>query len=157
MLGHASILVAEDDTNDILLMRRAFEIARIPNPIQVVTNGREAVAYLEGSGQYSNRELYPFPGLLLLDLKMPWMDGFDVLRWMRSQEHLSSLPVVILTSSNLESDIKKSKLFGVFDYRVKPNRFEDLVKLITDVRQQWLRENGGPIEAADEGQRLRSK
>jgi CheY-like chemotaxis protein len=140
MLDDALILLAEDDENDIFLMRRAFEAAKIPNPLFVVQNGQEAVNYLAGQGDYSARDKYPMPGLMLLDLKMPWMDGFDVLGWLRKQPQLDGLPVVVMTSSKLQSDIDKSRDLGVYDYRVKPREFKDLVQLLDDVRKCWLDE-----------------
>jgi CheY-like chemotaxis protein len=140
MLDDALILLAEDDENDIFLMRRAFEAAKIPNPLFVVQNGQEAVNYLAGHGDYSARDRYPRPALLLLDLKMPWMDGFDVLAWLRKQPQFDGLPVVVLTSSKLQSDIDKSRELGVYDYRVKPHAFKDLVLLLDDVRKCWLDE-----------------
>jgi CheY-like chemotaxis protein len=140
MLNNVPILLAEDDENDIFLMGRAFDRAGIPNPLFVVHNGQEAVDYLSGKGQYADREKHPLPGLLLLDLKMPWMDGFDVLKWLRQQKQFDTLPVVVLTSSKLQADIDKSRDFGVYDYRVKPHAFEDLVRLLDDVRACWLDE-----------------
>jgi two-component system response regulator len=77
---------------------------------------------------------------MLLDLKMPWMDGFDVLKWLRGRSQFDTLPVVVLTSSKIQADVDKSRQFGVYDYRVKPQRFEDLVKLLDDVRRCWLDE-----------------
>jgi CheY-like chemotaxis protein len=140
MLDDIAILLAEDDQNDVLLMRRAFEKAGIPNPLFVVQTGQEAVDYLAGEGHYAQREKYPLPGLMLLDLKMPWMDGFDVLKWLRRHRQFDTLPVVVLTSSKLQSDIDKSREMGVYDYRVKPHQFEDLVRLLDDVRKCWLDE-----------------
>jgi CheY-like chemotaxis protein len=140
MLNKVPILLAEDDENDIFLMGRAFDRAAIPNPLFVVHNGQEAIDYLGGTGTYAQREKFPLPGLLLLDLKMPWMDGFDVLRWLRSQHQFDTLPVVVLTSSKLQADIDKSREMGVYDYRVKPHDFEDLVRLLDDVRGCWLDE-----------------
>ena len=140
MLDKVPILLAEDDRNDIYLMRRAFEKAAIPNPLFVVHNGQEAVDYMAGVGDYTAREKFPLPGLMLLDLKMPWMDGFDVLAWLRRQRQFDTLPVVVLTSSHLQADIDKSRQMGVYDYRVKPHRFEDLVRLLDDVRKCWLDE-----------------
>jgi CheY-like chemotaxis protein len=140
MLDSVPILLAEDDRNDIYLMRRAFDKAGIPNPLLVVHNGQEAIDYMAGTRDYSDRGKFPLPGLMLLDLKMPWMDGFDVLAWMRKQRHFDTLPVVILTSSKLQSDIDKSRQMGVYDYRVKPHAFDDLVRLLDDVRKCWLDE-----------------
>jgi len=140
MLDHVPILLAEDDKNDIFLMRRAFDNAGFLNPLFVVHNGQQAIQFLEGSGDYSARDKYPLPGLLLLDLKMPLMDGFDVLAWLRTQSQFDTLPVVVLTSSKLETDVNKSRELGVYDYRVKPHSFEDLVRLLDDVRKCWLDE-----------------
>ncbi len=140
MLNDVPILLAEDDENDIFLMGRAFERAGIPNPLVTVRNGQEAIDYLAGKGRYAQRDKYPLPGVLLLDLKMPWMDGFDVLNWMRTQPQFNALPVVVLTSSKVQADIDKTREMGVYDYRVKPHGFEDLVRLLDDVRQCWLDE-----------------
>lgn len=156
MLDKAAILVAEDDENDIFLMRRAFERVGIPNPLQIVRNGQEAIDYLAGTGVYAQREKYPLPGLVLLDLKMPWMDGFDVLTWLRARTQFNLLPVVVLTSSKLQADIDKSRQLGVYDYRVKPHGFEDLVRLLDDVRKCWLDEriNRFPAGGAEPAQKM---
>jgi CheY-like chemotaxis protein len=138
MLDQVPILLAEDDQNDVFLMRQAFAEAAIPNPLLVANNGREAIDYLAGNGAYAERQKYPIPGLILLDLKMPWMDGFDVLRWLRRQPQYHSLPVVVLTSSKLQSDIDQTRLMGVYDYRVKPHGFSELVSLLGDIRRCWL-------------------
>ncbi len=140
MLNEVPILLAEDDDNDVFLMRRAFGRAGIPNPLFVVHNGQEAINYLSGTGEFSERRRYPLPALMLLDLKMPWMDGFDVLKWVRARKTFDSLPVVVLTSSKLQADVDKSRELGVYDYRVKPQSFEDLVRLLDDVRKCWLDE-----------------
>jgi len=140
MLNEAAILLAEDDENDIFLMGRAFDRAGIPNPLFVVRNGQEAIDYLAGKGSFGQRDKHPLPSLLLLDLKMPWMDGFDVLRWLREHPQFNTLPVVIMTSSKLQADVDRSRQLGVYDYRVKPGSFEDLVRLLDDVRRCWLDE-----------------
>jgi CheY-like chemotaxis protein len=140
MLNHVPILLAEDDKNDIFLMRRAFDSAGYQNPLFIVHNGQEIIDYLEGKGQFSQREKYPLPSLLLLDLKMPLMDGYDVLAWLRDHNEFDMLPVVVLTSSKLDEDVLKTRQLGVYDYRVKPHVFEDLVRLLDDVRKCWLDE-----------------
>ncbi len=140
MLNNVPILLAEDDENDIFLMRRALTRAEVPNPVFVVRNGQEAINYLAGTGQFADRDQFPIPGLLLLDLKMPWMDGFDVLKWLRGQRRFDAFPVVVLTSSKLQADVDQSRELGVYDYRVKPHSFEDLVRLLDDVRKCWLDE-----------------
>jgi CheY-like chemotaxis protein len=138
MVDKVPILMAEDNKNDVTLMRRAFAEAGIPNPLIVVRNGREVIEYLEGEGGYADRAKYPVPGLMLLDLKMPWMDGFDVLSWLRRQPQFDGLPVVLLTSSKLQPEVVESRLMGVYDYRVKPHDFGELVRLLADVRKRWL-------------------
>jgi CheY-like chemotaxis protein len=140
MSDQALILLAEDDENDIYLMRRAFQRAAVPNPVQIVRNGQEAIDYLQGTGDYSQRDRYPLPGMLLLDLKLPWLDGFDVLAWLRKRPEFNTLPVIVLTSSKLQSDVDRSRDLGVHDFRVKPASFEDLVRLLDDVRKCWLEE-----------------
>lgn len=134
------ILLAEDDENDIFLMGRAFDRAGITNPLFVVRNGQEAIDYLAGTGTYASRDKFPLPGLMLLDLKMPWMDGFDVLKWLRAQPQFNKLPVVLLTSSKLQADVDQSRELGVYDYRVKPHAFDDLVRLLDDVKKCWIDE-----------------
>ncbi len=151
MLDTAPILLAEDDENDIFLMGRAFDRAGITNPLFVVRNGQEAVDYLSGTGNYSRREQYPLPGVLLLDLKMPWMDGFDVLTWLRGRTEFDALPVVVLTSSKLQKDIDRSRQLGVYDFRVKPQAFDDLVRLLDDVRKCWLDERFNHFFSKDRG------
>ena len=132
------ILLAEDDKNDIFLMRRAFDNAGFHNPLFVVHNGQEVIDYLLGTGLFGNRAKYPLPGLLLLDLKMPLMDGYDVLEWIGRHSEFDQMPVVVLTSSKIDSDIGKSKAMGAHDYRVKPHGFEELVHMLDDVRKCWI-------------------
>src|SRR5438552_16825551 len=107
MIGKV-ILLAEDDDNDVVLIKRAFDKGCIRSPLMVVPDGEQAVAYLSGVGKYWNRQEYPLPDLMLLDLKMPRMDGFDVLRWVRAQPNFSGLRVVVLTSSDALRDVNKA-------------------------------------------------
>src|SRR5437773_12224722 len=100
-----TILLADDSEDDILLVSHAFEQAGIANPLAVVRDGEEAIAYLEGKGQYGDRALYPLPVLMLLDLKMPRTDGFQVLRWIRLHAHFKALPVIVLTTSSLTTEV----------------------------------------------------
>src|SRR6266480_4275505 len=99
------ILLAEDREDEVMLLRRAFAKAKFLNPLHVVANGEEAIAYLQGEGKYASRDEYPLPSLLLLDLKMPRKDGFQVLDWIRHQPELSALRVVVLTSSDAIRDV----------------------------------------------------
>src|SRR6267142_2285920 len=95
----ATILLAEDDENDVLIMRRAFKKANIINPLNLVCDGEEAINYLQGTGDYADRAKYPFPALLLLDLKMPKKSGFDVLEFIKTHPQFHRLVTVVLTSS----------------------------------------------------------
>src|SRR5215471_9754217 len=124
MSDRSVIMVVEDNEDDIVLIRRAFERAYVINPLQVVRNGEEAIAYLKGIGKYANRPEYPLPDLVLLDLKMPGLDGFDVLRWIREQPGLQSLRVVVLTSSEQMRDVNLAYQLGANSFLVKPADFE---------------------------------
>src|SRR5262245_11294532 len=138
MPNHAPVLVAEDDPNDVFLLRRAFQKVGVFNTIVVAHNGQEAIDYLSGNGLYRNRSNHPFPALLFLDLKMPLVDGFDVLNWLTHHPLEQSLPVVILSSSNQERDIERAHQMGASDYCVKPQQFEELVEIVRRVREKWL-------------------
>lgn len=114
------ILLAEDDENDVFFMRRALRKAEVTFPMHLVTNGQEALDYLRGAGKFSDRDQYPLPSIMLLDLKMPFVDGFEVLTWISSQPSLTEIPVVVLTSSAEERDRQKAAELGAKAYFVKP-------------------------------------
>jgi len=144
MPDQAVILLAEDREDDILLIRRAFEKGDIRNPLYVVRDGEEVVAYLKGEGRYSNRAEYPLPDLLLLDLKMPGMDGFDVLRWLRQQSDFGSLRVVVLTSSDRIQDVNVAYHLGANSFLVKPMDFQNVIELSKVLRDYWLQISKAP-------------
>src|SRR5205807_1478000 len=104
-MSESLILLAEDREDDIVLIQSALKAASVPYPIHVVRDGEEAIAYLNGDGAYSDRNKYPLPILMLLDLKMPRKDGFEVLEWIRQQVDLRTLRVVVLTSSERIKDV----------------------------------------------------
>lgn len=137
-------LIAEDREDDILLIRKAFEKAGIRNPLQVVRSGEEAMNYLQGVGRYSNRAEYPLPSILLLDLKMPGIDGFEVLRWIRSQLTLSPLRVLILTSSTDIRDVNRAYGMGANSFMVKPMDFENTTELARTINDYWLAKTAEP-------------
>ena len=144
MPERAVILLAEDREDDIFLIRRAFQKAGIINPLFVVRDGEEAIAYLDGKGRYFNREEFPLPDLLLLDLKMPRMDGFEVLKWIRQQEGFNSLRVVVLTSSDAIRDVNVAYNLGANSFMVKPMDFENAVELSRVIQDYWLRRSMAP-------------
>jgi CheY-like chemotaxis protein len=114
-----TVLLVEDNPDDVFLMRRVFKKARIKAQLLVVTDGKQAVSYLEGTGEYGDRQLYPLPDLVFLDLKLPFLHGFVVLAWIRKQAHLNDVHVIILTSSMEDQDREKAAAFGS-PYLVKP-------------------------------------
>lgn len=140
----AVILLAEDEEDYVLLIRHAFSQAKILNPLHVVWNGQEAIAYLKGEGKYSNREEYPLPDLLLLDLKMPRVNGFEVLKWIRGQPGLAALRVLVLTSSDQISDVNEAYRLGANSFLVKPLDFEDFTSLSRLINEFWLRVSKAP-------------
>ena len=144
MAEHAVILLAEDEEDYVLLIRRAFEQANIPNPLHVVWNGQEAISYLKGEGKYSNREEYPLPDLLLLDLKMPRVNGFEVLEWIRKQPGLAPLRVLVLTSSDQIRDVNEAYRLGANSFLVKPMDFQDFTQLSRLIQDFWLKASRTP-------------
>jgi len=140
----AIILLAEDREDDIVLVRKAFQRAGIVNPLFVVRDGEEAIAYLQGSGRYSNREEFPLPDLLLLDLKMPKVDGFEVLKWLRQQSGFGSLRVIVLTASDAIRDVNVAYQLGANSFLVKPLEFDNAVELSKVIQDYWLRRSKAP-------------
>jgi CheY-like chemotaxis protein len=138
------VLLAEDDDDDIFLIKLAFKEAQIPNRLQVVRDGEEAVAYLMGEGQYANRAQYPLPTLLLLDVKMPRRNGFEVLQWIRSEPTLRALRVIVLTTSTEPARAREAYLLGANAFLVKPAEFRSLVNLFKALDSYWLRLDQSP-------------
>lgn len=132
------ILLVEDREDDILLVRRAFREAGVSNPLQVVRGGEEAVAYLSGEGKYANRAEYPLPRLVLLDLRMPGMDGYEVLRWIRQQDGIRGMPVIVLTSSNLLSDVNAAYQLGANSFFVKDVDFQNTAEFFRLLKVYWM-------------------
>jgi len=144
-----SILIVEDDDNDVLLMRRAFAKSGVVNPLQVVNDGDAAVAYLGGEGIYADRDRFPLPVIVLLDLKLPLRSGLEVLEWVKARAGLKRLPIVMLTSSKEDADVKRAYELGANSYLVKPVSFEGLMALVKSLEVYWLLLNQ-PAYIADE-------
>jgi CheY-like chemotaxis protein len=138
MSDRAVVLVAEDEEDYVLLLKRAFSQAGVRNPLYVVSTGSEMMSYLKGDGQYSNRVEYPLPDLLLLDLKLPGFNGLEILGWLRSHPGLSALRVIVLTSSEQLKDINDAYRLGANSFLVKPYDFTDLVSLAQVLQKFWL-------------------
>jgi CheY-like chemotaxis protein len=135
------VLIAEDDPSDVFLLQRAFAAAEVPATLHVVRDGQEAIDYLEGQDGFSDRSTYPLPDLILLDLKMPRMNGFDVLGWLRQKPGLKRLLVTVLTSSDQPKDINRAYDLGANSYLVKPHGSNDLTELVKRVQRYWLESN----------------
>jgi CheY-like chemotaxis protein len=139
MKDPSAILIADDDENDVSLLKLAFEEAKISNPIRVVRDGQEAIDYLSRKGIYADSDKHPWPAVMLLDLKMPRLDGFDVLTWWHQHNQGQYLPIIVMSSSNQESDIEAAMALGAAAYRVKPADFDYLVAVARELREHWLK------------------
>ena len=141
---HAVILLAEDSPDDVVLIKRALEEAHVKNPVLVVSDGEEALAYLEGAGKYSDRIRFPLPDIMLLDLKMPKVNGFDVLLAMRQRPELHNVRVLVLTSSEDIRDVNKAYELGASSFLVKPLEFQNFASLMRALNYFWLQRNAMP-------------
>src|SRR6267378_450816 len=134
-----NILLADDSPDDVFLIRSAFKKNGFRDSIHVVTNGEEVLRYLKGEGAYADRKQYPVPHLLLLDLNMPTLNGFEVLSWIRARQEWMCLPVIVLTMSFYGPEIKRAYELGANSFITKPPEFSDLVASLKEVGEHWLR------------------
>lgn len=144
-----TILLVEDDPADSTLIRRAFDKAEVSAHLVRAKDGDDAVAYLDGTGKYENREEHPLPALVLLDIKLPRRSGFEVLSWIRRDPRpLRRLPVIMLTSSRHSVDINRAYELGANAYTVKPDTAAELVDIFHSLRKFWLEKNEFPVISA---------
>lgn len=137
MKENSTVLIVEDEEHDVEFLKRAFTRAGIVNPVQVVTNGEEAMAYLTGSGDYADRARFPYPRVIVMDLKMPQMNGLELLRWIRANPHYHVVPTIVLTSSTSQADVDAAFAGGAAAYFVKPVGFSDLELLAKTIWNYW--------------------
>ncbi|HZV36049.1 MAG TPA: response regulator [Verrucomicrobiae bacterium] len=149
-MNHQPILLAEDSAEDAYFIRRAFEKAQVTNRIEVVPDGQQALAYLRGLGQYADRDRFPFPVLVLLDMKMPGMDGMQTLAEIRKDPELKRLVVIFLTSANQESEINLAFDQRVNAYLVKSSNLERMAEACERLKNYWLLQNHFPRPPGDE-------
>ena len=143
-----TILLVEDDLADSRLIGRAFGKAGFPASLVRVKDGDEAVAYLDGTGPYEDREQHPLPSMILLDIKLPRRSGFEVLSWIRRDSRpLRRIPVIVLTSSRHSTDINRAYELGANAYTVKPDTIAELTELLTALNEFWVRKNEFPLLA----------
>jgi CheY-like chemotaxis protein len=138
------ILLVEDDAGDAALIRHAFEKNGVLNPIQHVSSGDTALAFLAGVNEYADRITYPLPVLILLDLKLPGMSGLELLRWLRTQRDIRRIPVVVLTTDDHPQTVNSAYDAGANSYLVKPGDRSHVIAMVKQVQQYWLRLNESP-------------
>ncbi|MEX6502742.1 response regulator [Pseudomonas zhanjiangensis] len=132
------ILVADDDPDDCMLIREAFRVSRLASKLGFVENGEELLAYLRGTAPFADRQRFPLPGLILLDLNMPRKDGREALVEIKADPQLRDIPVVVLTTSADEEDIRRSYAQGVNSYITKPVSFSGLLEVVQTLGHYWL-------------------
>lgn len=139
------ILLVEDNMDDAELAILALRKRNIANSIVHLENGAEALDFLFGKGRYAERNLSNKPKVILLDLKMPKVDGLEVLKEIKANEQTKSIPVVILTSSRQNPDIERAYLLGANSYMVKPVEFDNFTKVVAEIGMYWLLYNNPPV------------
>jgi CheY-like chemotaxis protein len=142
-----AILQVEDDPNDVFFLKHALEKADVRNRLCLATDGQEAINYLKGIGKFADREKFPLPALVLLDLKLPHVMGLDVLKWIRQKSGLP-LVVVLLTASAEQEDIASAYRLGANGYLVKPSETSKLVEMMKAIKDFWLTFNMLPPQPA---------
>src|SRR4051812_7691832 len=138
MESSQTILYVEDNDGDVLFMQAAMKKIGLQNVLQVVSDGDEAIAYLDGQGKYSDRRKHPFPSLIFLDLSLPVVTGFGVLQWIRKQHSMLALPVVVLSGSRMEFDLNNAYRLGANAYLIKPSTGSDRDNLLGTTANYWL-------------------
>ena len=133
-----TVLYVEDSADDFVLLKLASRKCGTPFSLQRARDGDEAIAYLSGTGVYADRDEHPFPDLVLLDLKMPGLDGFEVLQWIRANPDTKSVPVVVLAGSAFRADVRRALELGANSYATKPATFNELEVLVDQIADVWL-------------------
>ena len=144
-----SILIADDDADDRMLIEDAFDESRLSNPLSFVEDGEELLEFLRCEGRYNERKGEPLPGLIVLDLNMPKMDGRTALEHLKKDDHLRRIPVIVLTTSQAEEDILKTYGLGVSSFISKPVTFDGLVEVVQTIGKYWIQIVALPPSDAD--------
>jgi CheY-like chemotaxis protein len=135
--GDFKILVVDDSNDDLFFIKRALDRVGIGKTVNSVHDGQEAIEYLCGNGKFSDRQKYPFPTIILSDLKMPRMNGFELLRWVRDHPDCGVIPTILLTSSAIEADVREAYRLGANAYMVKPSKPEEMDELLRRLCEFW--------------------
>ena len=133
-----TILVAEDDGDDAFIFQNACTYLRLEHHVRFVKDGQEAIDYLKGKPPYTDRKSSPLPDLLVVDLKMPRVDGFDLLKWVRATPELKELPVIVFSGSEYASDKERAAKLGATDYFVKPGWGDSMLEIVRQISSRWL-------------------
>jgi CheY-like chemotaxis protein len=131
------ILLLEDDENDVFIFKRSLEKAGIPNPIHLAKDGQEGISYMAGEGQYSDRQQFPLPKVIICDLKMPRKTGLEFLAWLKDHPELTVIPTIVLTSSAQDIDVVRAYQLGANTYFLKPGTYEEMQVLVKKIREYW--------------------
>ncbi len=137
-MPQATVLYVEDEEFDAMFMRRAFERMGLTGSLKVVADGQQAIDYLAGNGAYADRREHPLPAVILLDLKLPVLSGFEVLGWLRQQPGLRNLPVVVFSSSDQPEDQAMASELGANDFVQKPSSALEFPRVVERLKQRWL-------------------
>jgi CheY-like chemotaxis protein len=135
--GEMVVLVAEDEDNDFYLLQRALQLADTKVRVERATDGLEALRYLRGEAEFADRDKYPAPKIVLLDLKMPRMTGMEVLHWIKDNPMHKVTPTVVLSSSMQPHDVQSAYELGANTYFLKPTKFDDLIDLCRTILRYW--------------------
>ena len=139
-----TVLIVEDDASDAKLLLRGFKKAKVLNPIVHLSNGDEALQYLAGAGRYGDRNKYPLPAVILLDLTMPGMSGIELMQWMRVQGEIKRIPVVVLTGDSNPNTVDAAYDLGANSYLVKPGNAVEIANMVHDIQRYWMGLNEAP-------------
>ncbi|MGN6554446.1 MAG: response regulator [Verrucomicrobiota bacterium] len=131
------ILIAEDNENDAMILQRALRMVGFNNPFHISKNGADTIKYLQGEGEYSDREKHKFPRIVITDLKMPEIDGFELLQWLQKHSECGLIPRLVLSASQQESDVRRAYQLGAHSYVLKPAQFDELVANLRLVFDYW--------------------
>ncbi len=142
ILNRFAILLVEDNPDDIIITKRALQKGKINNRLYIVHDGEEALQFLKRTGPYEDA---PKPALILLDLKMPKVNGFEVLEEIKQDKDLKSIPIIMLTTSAREIDIEKAYQLGCNNYIIKPVSFENFIQTVIKIKEYWLNISRIPI------------
>ena len=151
-----TILIADDDEDDVFLLRDVLKATDLINPVQIVTTGEDTIDYLAGNGAYADRDKYPYPTLLFLDLNMPKKNGLEVMEWVQSNREQHPLGVIMLTGLSSASEMRRAYELGVHSFLIKPLQFDDFKHLVTYLDGLQVRQSEQGFSLSFDTERFRA-